>query len=67
VIPRPAALIAVAGLRELYESDEAQALSPSPKAADLLALVDVVMSFTRGGIETSAARTPRGATEQLRS
>jgi AcrR family transcriptional regulator len=63
LIPRLAALTAVAGLRELYESDEAQALSPSPSAADLLSLVDVVIYFTRGGIQTSAARTTGAAAE----
>jgi AcrR family transcriptional regulator len=51
LIPRIAALSAVAGLRELYESDEAQALAASPSAADLLELVDQVISFARAGIK----------------
>ncbi len=34
LIPRLAALSAVAGLRELYESDEAQALAPTPTPAN---------------------------------
>ena len=43
LIPRIAALSAVAGLRELYESDEAQALAAPPSAAELLKLVDGVI------------------------
>src|SRR6478609_6220025 len=38
LVPPLAALTAVAGLRDLYETDELRAL-PSPTAADLLALV----------------------------
>jgi AcrR family transcriptional regulator len=59
--PRLAALTAVTGLRELYETDEARALSSPPKAADLLALVDRVIAFTRAGIDGSSA-TPRKRT-----
>jgi AcrR family transcriptional regulator len=51
LIPRLAALSAVAGLRELYESDEAQALAAPPSAAELLKLVDSVIRFARAGIE----------------
>jgi AcrR family transcriptional regulator len=51
LIPRIAALSAVAGLRELYESDEAQALAAPPSAAELLELVDSVIGFARAGIE----------------
>jgi hypothetical protein len=51
--PRLAALTAVTGLRELYETDEARALPSPPKAADLLALVDRVIAFTRAGIDRS--------------
>jgi AcrR family transcriptional regulator len=51
LIPRLAALSAVAGLRELYESDEAQALAAPPSAAELLKLVDRVIRFARAGIE----------------
>jgi hypothetical protein len=40
LIPRRAVLSAVAGLRELYESHEAQALAAPPSAAELLKLVD---------------------------
>ena len=51
LIPRLAALSAVAGLRELYESDEAQALVDPPSAAELRELVDTVIRFARAGIE----------------
>jgi AcrR family transcriptional regulator len=51
LIPRLAALSAVAGLRELYESDEAQALATPPKAAELLKLVDRVIRFAQAGTD----------------
>jgi AcrR family transcriptional regulator len=51
LIPRIAALSAVAGLRELYESDEAQALASPPSAAELLELVDGVIRFVQTGLE----------------
>jgi AcrR family transcriptional regulator len=51
LIPRLAALSAVAGLRELYESDEAQALTAPPSAAELLKLVDTVIRFAQAGLE----------------
>jgi AcrR family transcriptional regulator len=51
LIPRLAALSAVAGLRELYESDEAQTLAAPPSAAELLKLVDQVIGFARSGLE----------------
>ena len=51
LIPRLAALSAVAGLRELYESDEAQELAAPPKAAELLELVDRVIRFAQAGLE----------------
>ena len=51
LIPRVAALSAVAGLRELYESDEAHALAAPPSAAELRNLVDRVIRFARAGIE----------------
>jgi AcrR family transcriptional regulator len=50
LIPGLAALSAVAGLRELYESDEAQALDSPPSAAELLELVDKVICFAKAGI-----------------
>ena len=51
LIPRTAALSAVAGLRELYESDEAQALATAPNAAELLELVDTVIRFAQAGTD----------------
>ena len=51
LIPRIAALSAVAGLRELYESDEAQVLADPPSAAELLELVDTVVRFVQAGLE----------------
>jgi AcrR family transcriptional regulator len=53
LIPRLAALTAVTGLRELYESDEARTLEPTPTAADLLDLVDRVIAFARAGVEAT--------------
>ena len=53
LIPRLAALSAVAGLRELYESDEAHALADPPNAAELLNLVDRVIRFGQAGIDGS--------------
>jgi AcrR family transcriptional regulator len=54
LIPRLTALSAVAGLRELYESDEAQALAAPPRAADLLKLVDRVIRFAQAGLEKAS-------------
>ena len=53
LIPRLAALSSVAGLRELYESDEAQALAAPPNAAELLKLVDTVIRFAQAGTDRS--------------
>ena len=58
LIPRIAALSAVAGLRELYESDEAQALAAPPSAAELLKLVDEVIRFVQTGLEGRERRSP---------
>jgi AcrR family transcriptional regulator len=58
LIPRIAALSAVAGLRELYESDEAQALPSPPSAAELLELVDGVIRFVQSGLEGRERRSP---------
>jgi AcrR family transcriptional regulator len=55
LVPRVAALAAVAGLRDLYETDELRALPSPATAAGLLALVDRVVAFTRAGIAGSAA------------
>ena len=47
------ALTAVAGLRELYESNEAQALAAPPSAVELRGLVDRVIRFVQTGLERS--------------
>jgi AcrR family transcriptional regulator len=58
--PRLAALTAVTGLRELYETNEAASLPSPPKAAELLALVNRVIAFTQAGIDGSTgAPSPR--------
>jgi AcrR family transcriptional regulator len=59
LIPRLAALSAVAGLRELYESDEAQALAAPPSAAELLSLVDRVIRFVQAGVDGAQSRPNR--------
>jgi len=53
LVPRVAAVAAVAGLRELYETDELRALPSPPTATGLLALVDRVIAFIRAGIAGS--------------
>ena len=58
LIPRIAALSAVAGLRELYESDEAQVLAAPPSAAELIKLVDEVIRFVQTGLEGRERRSP---------
>ena len=58
LIPRIAALSAVAGLRELYKSDEAQALAAPPSAGELLELVDEVIRFVQAGLEGSERPPP---------
>jgi hypothetical protein len=45
-------------LRQLYESDEAQALTAPPSAAEMLKFVDRVIRFARAGIE-GARRQPQ--------
>jgi AcrR family transcriptional regulator len=58
LVPRVAALTAVTGLREIYESHEAQAHEPTPTAADLLALVDTVIAFAQAGMNAVRAAEP---------
>jgi hypothetical protein len=53
LVPRVAAVAAVTGLREIYESDEARAFEPSPSAADLLVLADRVIAFVQAGVNSS--------------
>jgi hypothetical protein len=47
----------VAGLRDLYETDELRAVPSPPTAAHLVALVDRVIAFTHAGI-CSSPTTP---------
>jgi len=54
LMPRLAALAAVAGLRDLYETDEFGELPSPPTATDFLTLVDQVIAFTRAGLEASS-------------
>jgi AcrR family transcriptional regulator len=58
LIPRLTALSAVAGLRELYESDEAKALAAPPSAAEVLELVDTVIRFAQAGLEGGEQPSP---------
>src|ERR1700735_3743043 len=58
LIPRITALSAVAGLREFYESDEAQVLAAPPSAAELIKLVDEVIRFVQTGLEGRERRSP---------
>ena len=48
--PRLAAVSAVTGLRELYDSHEARSLGPEPTAADLILLVNQVIDYTIAGL-----------------
>jgi AcrR family transcriptional regulator len=48
--PRLAAVSAVTGLRELYDSREARSLGPEPTGADLIQLVDQVIDYAIAGL-----------------
>lgn len=68
LVPRLAALTTATGLRELYESDEAQGLGSTPTADELLLLVDRVITFAEAGVEKASVSPtyrsttpPRGA------
>ena len=50
LVPRLAAVTAVVGLRELYESEEARALGPEPRVTDLVRLVDRVIEVARASL-----------------
>jgi hypothetical protein len=50
LIPRLAAITAVTGLRELYQTREARTDGATDTTADLLPLVDQVLAFARAGI-----------------
>lgn len=54
LIPRVAALTAVIGLRELYESDEARSLGSDPAVEDLLEIVGRIIRFVAAGIDDAA-------------
>jgi AcrR family transcriptional regulator len=56
LVARLTALSAVAGLRELYESDDARALAGRPSAAELLRLVDKVIRFAQAGLDEDQPR-----------
>jgi AcrR family transcriptional regulator len=58
LVPRLAALTAIMGLRELYESDEARGLGSTLSAADLLVLSDRVIAFAGAGLEATASDAP---------
>jgi AcrR family transcriptional regulator len=53
--PRLAAITAVTGLRELYDSREARSLGPEPTGTDLIQLVNQVVDYAVAGL---AAVTP---------
>jgi len=59
LIPRLAAITAVAGLRELYESREIRERNDPPSTAELLAWVDRVIDFIRAGIASLEAAPPQ--------
>ena len=48
--PRLAAVTAVTGLRELYDSREARSLGQEPTAGELIQLVDQVIDYTIAGL-----------------
>ena len=48
--PRLAAVSAVTGLRELYDSREARSLGPEPTAGDLSLLLNQVIDYTIAGL-----------------
>lgn len=50
LVPRVAAVTVITGLRELYETSEAQPAAGSDDAGELLVLVDRVIDFARAGI-----------------
>jgi ribosomal protein L17 len=50
-------------LRQLYESDEVQAITAPPRAAELLKFVDRLIRFARAGIEGARRRPQLAAAE----
>jgi AcrR family transcriptional regulator len=59
LVPRLAAITAVAGLRELYESREIRGRKTPPSTAELLAWVDRVIDFIRAGIASLEDSPPQ--------
>ncbi len=53
--PRLAAVSAVTGLRELYDSREARSLGPEPAGGDLIQLVNQVIDYAIAGLATVTA------------
>jgi AcrR family transcriptional regulator len=54
--PRLAAITAVTGLRELYDTREARSLGPEPTGADLIPLVNQVIDYTIAGLAAVTAQ-----------
>lgn len=54
--PRLAAVTAVTGLRELYDSSEARSLGQEPTADELIRLVNQVIDYTIAGLAASPRR-----------
>jgi AcrR family transcriptional regulator len=52
---RLAAVSAVTGLRELYDSREARSLGPEPAGSDLIALVNQVIDYAIAGLAAAIA------------
>ena len=64
--PRLAAVSAVTGLRELYDSREARSLGPEPTGSDLIQLVNQVIDYASAGLAAvTAAATATGEAGQL--
>src|ERR1700684_499879 len=53
--PRLAAISAVTGLRELYDSREARSVGPEPTGADLIKLVNEVIDYAIAGLAAVTA------------
>ena len=53
--PRLAAVSAVTGLRELYDSHDARSLGPEPTGADLIQLVNQVIDYAIAGLAAVTA------------
>jgi hypothetical protein len=56
--PRLAAITAVTGLRELYDTREARSLGPQPSGADLIQLVNQVIDYAIAGLAAVTAQLP---------